>query len=185
MPGGGSSAPNIYGPGAFGPKILEAGIRFELDVYPDGFHVPVILPFGDSLELALQLLLQTGSANNEPVMGNTKQHMAEFMYDLMGRPVTNCLVTGIRQDVYTGKLNVMQNPNNGSFSLTIPQVLRGKMLTLNIYDIAGRTVYSSKLNGAELLRVDISGQPAGMYVVGISDESEIERSLYLDKLVRQ
>lgn len=177
--------PKVYGPGVFIDLFQRNGIPVEADIYPNGYHVPVLLPFGDNLEYAIEQLLLTGSPYVDAVMDSTKRHAASFLYRLMGSPLTSCVATGIRQNVFSGQLQIIPNPSNGQFRVELPQPLRNKRIAVDVYDISGRVVFREEAVSNGLLPVDISDQPSATYFLSVRDDSGEEIMLYFDKLVKQ
>jgi dienelactone hydrolase len=176
--------PNVFGPGKFLSSFERNGIKYEADIYPDAYHVPIIQPFGDSLELAIEQLLKTGSINNEPIMDSTKRHIARFCYEAMGSPVTSCVVTGLKPDVITGALNIYPNPSSGKFLVELPIDTYGQELSLKIYDISGKLVFEKLMNyNGGLIPIDVSIQYKGVYLLNIQLENKGQALIYTDKLL--
>ena len=180
---GKSILPIVYGPGVYLDKMTRLGIDFEADLYPEAYHVPIMQPFGDSLELAIQNTLLTGSIFNQPYMDNTKKHISEFCYRLMGSP-NACEVTNLKPNAVSGQLSIYPNPTSGIFQLEIPRNLLLQKSTIQINDISGRLVFEKQIqsNGKSIF-LDMSNQNKGMYILSILTENEGEKSLYTEKVL--
>ena len=84
-------------------------------------------------------------------VGNTEQEAPE--------PVTFS-VTGIGE-VEAGLLSVDSNPSDGLFRISVPEGVAG----MDVYSAAGQAVWSAdNLTGGRVV-VDITGQPAGVYLL--------------------
>lgn len=177
--------PAVCGPGVFMDRLIRAGFHVEADIYPDKYHVPVLHPYGDDLPLALQLLLQTGSIFDIPVLDSTERHMASFCYNIMGRPVTDCRITGIKQNVSVEKLNIFPNPSNGLYTIEIPQMLRNKKMEVTVYDLSGKVVYNASYYNIDYLPLNISTEAKGIYWLILRIKEQTEDVVYMNKLVSQ
>ena len=73
------------------------------------------------------------------------------------------------------KINIFPNPNNGSFSIEIPDY---RTAELNMYSNLGKLVYSQKLSSKnELIQLD--NLPIGIFILEIKTEKE----LLLEKVI--
>lgn len=184
-PLGNPALPKVYGPGVYMDKMLRSGLHVEADIYDNKYHVPILHPFGDNLNLALQLLLQTGSIFDVPVLDSTERHIANFCYTILGSPVSSCITTGIKRNVITGQLKIAPNPSNAIFNLELPTAVRNKKVRLLIYDVTGAVVYQENIISNENYILNLSQQPKGVYWLSLNDDSEEETSVYIDKLILQ
>lgn len=66
---------------------------------------------------------------------------------------------------------IMPNPNNGEFSIRVEQMGNAN---LEILSIDGRVVYADRISANEEHAFNLSGLSAGMYVVKISNASEVK-----------
>jgi hypothetical protein len=176
----------IFGPGIFAPAMLELGIDVTLDYYPDAYHVPVLQPFGEELELALQQILATGSIFIEPVMGNTKAGIARFCHRIMGSPTTTCAtVTAISENIIQGALKIFPNPTSGPLNIELPTELVNKEIRLSVFDINGRLLLDERKLGSSLAMIELPSFSKGMHVVSLSEWNNQQRNIYLEKVVVQ
>ena len=184
-PLGNPALPKVYGPGVYLDRMRRSGLQVEADIYDNKYHVPVLFPFGDNLALALQQTLQTGSIFDVPVLDSTERHIANFCYAILGSPVSNCITTGIKQNVITGQLQISPNPSSGAFTLELPSSSRNKKVRLLVYDVTGAVVYQENIISSGTYTLHLNQQPKGVYWLSLSDDSEEETSVYIDKLVLQ
>ena len=176
----------VFGPDIYIDVLEQAGFHVEADIYPEEFHVPVIWPFGDSLLYAIQQTLLTGSAINPPVMDSTQRHMARMFYEALGSPQTVCPTpTNIPDYVVAGQLQVVPNPSGGMFQVEIPAELRGKEVRVQLFNMTGQSVYEKSEQASNLIRMDISGQNAGLYILSLYTEGAEGPKIYIDKVVKQ
>lgn len=177
--------PLVYGPGTFMEKMWRNGLHVEADIYDDKYHVPVLHPFGDSIQYALQLLLQTGSVFDAPILDSTERHIARFCYNILGSPATSCLTTGIRQQTFIGQVKIAPNPSNGRFELELPSVLCNKKLKLMVYDVSGQSILEESITSNGHYPLQLDGQPKGIYWLYLSEEHTAVPSLYFEQLLLQ
>lgn len=176
----------IYGPGVFVPKMLELGMDVTQDLYPDAFHVPVLQPFGEDLELALQQVLATGSIFIEPIMGNTKAGIAKFCYRLMGSPITECpTATAVSDNIIQGSLKIFPNPSSGTLKIVLPAELVNKQIRLSVFDINGRLLSDERRWGSSWVAIELPSFSKGMHVVTLSEWNNQQGNIYLEKVVKQ
>lgn len=71
----------------------------------------------------------------------------------------------------SSQVMIMPNPNNGEFSIRVEQMGN---VSLEILSIDGRVVYADRLSSNEEHALNLSGLSAGMYVVKISNASEVK-----------
>ncbi len=174
-----------FGPGIFIDNLQQAGLNVEADIYPNKYHVPVLHPFLEELELGLQLILQTGTIFDMPVFDSTINHISNFCYNIMGSPVSNCITTSIKQNVIKGQLKIAPNPSNGQFNLELPITTRNKNVKLVVYDVNGEIIYQETMLSNGNHTMNLSRQAKGIYWMSLSNESTEDTSIYIDKLILQ
>ena len=89
-------------------------------------------------------------------------------------------VTSIETNILNNNISVYPNPSNGLVNITIENVGR-ESFDLEIYDIYGRSVYTSMLmpaNGEIVKALDLSGLPKGIYFM----KAKTENGVYNSKL---
>lgn len=182
---GDPTLPKVFGPGIFMNQLERAGNRVEAHIYPDKYHVPVLFPFGDNLLYALQQTILTGSIFDKPVMDSTQRQLADFCYRMIGSPHTDCVLSGVKQNILTGQLNIKPNPSSGLFTVELPKSLIHKNIRVQVYNLTGQTVYDEMIRTSGNIAVDITGQTKGMYMLSLSVEQMDGPSLYIDKLMYQ
>ncbi|MEZ5038123.1 MAG: T9SS type A sorting domain-containing protein [Chitinophagales bacterium] len=184
-PLGNPALPKLIGPGIFIDKFRAAGITVEADIYDDKFHVPVILPFGDNIPLAIELLLKTGDIYDRPVLDSTIYRISHFCYDLMGKPSEHdCDSTLLfnKKNVLTNQLNLYPNPSNGIFNIEMPKSLSNKANDIAIYDSNGKLVLSTQTSLESNLKIDISTISKGTYWMILKSTDINIKDIYLQKI---
>lgn len=88
---------------------------------------------------------------------------------------------GIEENNFSIKISVYPNPNNGEFNLTISKFDNLKMSFVEIYNLLGEKVYSSRLNQSNSTH-DISNLKAGIYQLKITNEN---KTIHLQKIIKQ
>jgi uncharacterized membrane protein len=83
----------------------------------------------------------------------------------------NMTLIGI-EDITSSSFNVYPNPSNGTFNLTTSAVM-GYDSNVSVYDLAGKLVYTRKLEGNDLNVIDLSAQEKGMYIMQIIVEDKV------------
>jgi hypothetical protein len=82
--------------------------------------------------------------------------------------VTNCGTIGM-DELQAERLGLYPNPNDGAFTIDPPANIRG-MLELNVFDLAGRTVFMQRISDqVGLYRVDLTTLTSGSYTVTLSN----------------
>ncbi|MCO5247681.1 MAG: T9SS type A sorting domain-containing protein [Chitinophagales bacterium] len=171
--------PDVYGPGIYLPIFDKMGIMYEADIYPESYHVPVLLPFTENLPLTLEKLFGELTIYDIPVLDSTKKHISSFLYRLMGSPPSQCITaTRIASHVINGALKIYPNPSNGQLSIQVPNELFHKNLTLEIFDISGKIVLEQKQFVNDNMTLHLN---KGIYFVKISDEQDSK--IYTDKFL--
>lgn len=67
-------------------------------------------------------------------------------------------------------ISIYPNPSNGKFQLANKQTTLDN-LKMTIYNAVGEKIYSTKTGNSQLLTVDISSQPNGVYFLKISSKN--------------
>lgn len=79
-----------------------------------------------------------------------------------------CITLATQEAALGGSVNVSPNPTKGLFTITS----KDKIVSYDLYDVTGKIMKkTSKLNSSSE-RVDLSGNPAGTYVITITTEKE-------------
>jgi len=68
---------------------------------------------------------------------------------------------------YINSLDIYPNPNTGVFKLKIPESLKGKSHTIEVYNVLGELLYSTQTDQISV-QIDMSAQGAGVYVVKVN-----------------
>lgn len=85
--------------------------------------------------------------------------------------------TGLSQINKLSNISFWPNPNNGSFELSLPE--KSTHITVRIYDISGKEVYSNQLTGSESVKVETNALQNGLYIL----KAECNGALYSNKLI--
>jgi hypothetical protein len=70
----------------------------------------------------------------------------------------------------TSAVNVFPNPNDGQFNISLSNMPNA---VIEIVSVDGSLVYSAKANGQSSVQVDLSGAAAGVYLVRVTNESNV------------
>ncbi len=88
--------------------------------------------------------------------------------------ITPCVVySGINLVETNNVARVYPNPNNGKFVIELNTVANVEM---NLYDMTGRVVYSTKLNSTNIINVDVNQLNSGVYIAEIKADNKVSRS---------
>jgi subtilisin-like proprotein convertase family protein len=91
----------------------------------------------------------------------------------------HCPVIGVEENIAENNLVVYPNPSQGMFNVKCLQVAapsgmdNGKTLTLEIYNILGKILFTSTINH-QPLAIDFSSQPKGIYFYQLSINNSIK-----------
>lgn len=91
--------------------------------------------------------------------------------------VTIDMNTGIDETYSEDKLIVYPNPNNGMFTIQIPEYSPDKPMQVDIVNVYGQVVYSSRDYRGE--QVNISGVAAGMYILMLNDGNKLYKGSFV------
>lgn len=83
----------------------------------------------------------------------------------------NVILVGVN-DISASSFSIYPNPSTGVFSLTTSAVM-GYESNITVYDLAGKLVYTGKLEGNEVNVIDLSAQEKGMYIMQIIVEDNV------------
>jgi uncharacterized membrane protein len=83
----------------------------------------------------------------------------------------NMTLIGI-EDITINNFNVYPNPSQGTFNLTTSAIVSYES-NITVYDLAGKLVYTSKLQGNDINVIDLSTQEKGMYLLQIVVEDKV------------
>jgi hypothetical protein len=81
-------------------------------------------------------------------------------------------VTGLNELSEDEMIQIYPNPNNGFFTIKLPQMV-DKNYVVEIINLTGQTVYSESLSNKNILRINLTGKPNGIYLVKIKWGTEI------------
>jgi hypothetical protein len=177
--------PVVYGPGIYLDIMKRKGMDVTADIYDTEYHVPIILPFGDSLDLALQNLFGNLNLYNEPILDSTYKSISQFCYRVIGSPNSCPQTVGVFDQAIHGLLKIYPNPSGGIYQLEMPSVLHDKQISFQIHDIAGRLIVNEINIGRSVLTVDLTGQSSGMYFISVQEEGIYGSIRYSGKLLKQ
>ncbi len=92
--------------------------------------------------------------------------------------VENC-ITGIETNFQSENMNVFPNPTGGLFTINMDKVDFTGELLIFIHDINGKSIYTEKINVTNIKfekQVDISGHPAGIYLLNMVAQEKYYRA---------
>ena len=81
-------------------------------------------------------------------------------------------VTGLNELSGDEMIQIYPNPNNGFFTIKLPQIV-DKNYVVEVINITGQTVYSESLSNKNIIRINLTGKPNGIYLVKIKWGTEI------------
>lgn len=80
-------------------------------------------------------------------------------------------VTGLNELSVDEMIQIYPNPNNGFFTIKLPQMV-DKIYVVEVINLTGQTVYSESLFNKNILRINLTGKPKGIYLVKINQGTE-------------
>ncbi len=88
--------------------------------------------------------------------------------------ITPCVIySGINHVETNNVARVYPNPNNGKFVIELNTVANVEM---NLYDMTGRVVYSTKQNSTNIINMDVNNLNSGIYIAEIKADNKVSRS---------
>lgn len=76
-------------------------------------------------------------------------------------------VMGLTEQEYLPGFSIYPSPNNGEFTLT-SALRQDESMTVIVYNMAGKSVYSNVFRGTNQNRIELRNQPSGIYAVQIA-----------------
>ena len=104
----------------------------------------------------------------DPTIAGIGTHTITYTYTdtsagcaiLATKPIVVSTCTGIAE-IFNNEVNVSPNPNNGLFTVTVPNIaLKSK---LEIYNMRGEKVYQTQFNYTSNTEIDLSKEAKGIY----------------------
>ena len=157
--------PVVYGPGVYLDIMKRKGMDVSADIYDNEYHVPVILPFGDSLDLALQNLFGNLNLYNQPILDSTYKSISQFCYRVIGSPNSCPQSVGVVNNTIAGAFRIYPNPSQGSFEMEVPTKIIHQPIRLSVHDISGRLIYEEILTASPIIRLNLENQAKGSYYI--------------------
>lgn len=97
-------------------------------------------------------------------------------------PVELSNATASEKEQNTTKTNIYPNPSKGVFYLTIDTEFTGNDISIEIADVSGKTVRTSKLKTQDARQVDLTGLNDGLYFVKLAVGNKITvRKVVIDR----
>jgi len=137
--------------------------------FNDSINIMSNTVFNNPLDSSAWFLSANISWKNFKSNRNAKIHLAIM-------PIVTCGPVGIKEEAFTkfnSNINIMPNPSNGLFNFvfTLPSE---QSLILNVYNAFGQQISSGELKNVmnNMINVDLSDRPDGIYFAEISNGSE-------------
>jgi hypothetical protein len=176
--------PVVYGPGVFLDIMKGKGIDVIADIYDNEYHVPIILPFGDTLDLALQSLFGNLNLYNQPILDSTYKSISQFCYKVIGSPNSCPQVVSVGPSAVAGAFKIYPNPSQGLFEIEVPIGLVNQPVRLSVHDISGRLIQEEVLTAAALIRLNLEKQAKGAYVITMVTPNQADGLSYTGKCMK-
>jgi PKD repeat protein len=152
------------------------------------FFVSVVLPSGftdNSNELAIWAATYTCAVTTEYEMWSDNSWNA-FM-DVYGANIDMaifpdiCTTTGVNELSADNEVMVYPNPSSDVFNVVLPNYAN-KSVKVNVYNTIGALVKTINSTSSPLIKVDLSGEQAGIYYMSIiTDEGTIIKKISIIK----
>jgi photosystem II stability/assembly factor-like uncharacterized protein len=97
-----------------------------------------------------------GGFNTSPTEGG----MFKFVHNGVGIDLKN---------IADNKLTVYPNPSTGKF-----RIFNANNSVVNIYDVTGNLVYTTKVNNDNAFAIDFTNQAKGMYIIKVENSKEVK-----------
>jgi hypothetical protein len=128
--------------------------------------VPYRLNFSDGTDTTF-LLYQDANVNSYQLTLNKTVEFIELDPEQWVLHRLNSLSVGLEEQNSHVHFTLGPNPSHGPFSIFLTQ-MPVKDLSVCVTDLSGRAIYKAYVDHSSR-RVDISGIPAGMYLVAVTD----------------
>lgn len=88
--------------------------------------------------------------------------------------ITPCVIySGINSVETNNVARVYPNPNNGKFVIELTSATE---VELNLYDMTGRVVYSTKQNSTNIINMDVDNFNSGIYIAEVKADNKVSRN---------
>lgn len=176
--------PVVYGPGVYLDIMKRKGMDVSADIYDNEYHVPIILPFGDSLDLALQNLFGNLNLYNQPILDSTYKSISKFCYRVIGSPNACPQSVGVLNNTIAGAFRIYPNPSQGSFAMEVPSQIINQPIRLSVHDISGRLIYEEVLTASPIIRMNLENQSNGSYYITMDAVNQPDLPRYSGKWMK-
>lgn len=176
--------PVVYGPGVYLEIMKSKGMDVSADIYDNEYHVPIILPFGDTLDLALQNLFGNLNLYNEPILDSTYKSVSQFCYRVIGSPNSCPQIVSVLNNAISGAFKIYPNPSKGFFEMEAPSEVINQPIRLNVHDISGRLIVEEVLTASPIIRLNLENQANGSYFITMDALSQLDLPRYSGKLIK-
>lgn len=176
--------PVVYGPGVYLDIMTRKGIDYSADIYDNEYHVPIILPFGDSLDFALQNLFGNLNLYNEPILDSTYKSISQFCYKIIGSPNSCPQSVGVQNHTIEGAIRIYPNPSNGLLEMEVPSGMVNQPIRLSVHDIGGRLIRENVQTASPVIRLDLQDQPNGAYFILLDPINQPDMPRYSGKWMK-
>jgi hypothetical protein len=167
------------------PYKFDFAAPIVLTTNSPGYYIAVETPYqspGDSISIMCNTKTSSTNDSTSWVLQNPSNNWRSLRYARNARvqlamlPIMTCRPAVGIQEVKTefnSNIAVVPNPNNGVFGLvfTLPQQQK---INLSTYNAIGQLIGSDQLEnvGRNVINIDLSSRPAGVYFIHISNGSE-------------
>jgi hypothetical protein len=150
----------------FGIKANNSGYAYTVGTYK-GF-----MDFYNGTTPSITSTATSGSKFNAFALRTSDASSGDFK---------NMLALTEKEQVNPLDVRLFPNPNTGEFVIEVPSAFFDKTVTTEVYSYVGRRVHSHTSDGRSNMKIDISDQAPGMYIVKI----KIGDQLFTEKIIKE
>jgi hypothetical protein len=97
---------------------------------------------------------------------------------LTGPALQNCQTTAVQGNTTEAQFGVFPNPNNGNFTVRFNQETQDLLVSINIINMLGETVFKTEAFTNDVLELNLQGLSNGTYYLQMNNGGKLNTSKF-------